>query len=125
MYTREDHMSISKVIAFKYFVVKCVCYISSEQLEPWLVAIIIITGSVRRTQQTHTPRNAVYGDHPFTHSLALKGVNHSTSLVFSQAAAGSSVSQSIIQTMNQTWKKRNAQYIKKEAYSSPRQADNM
>lgn len=53
---------------------------------------------MRRTQQTHTPRNAVYGDHPFTHSLALKGVNHSTSLVFSQAAAGSSVSQSIIQT---------------------------
>jgi len=27
MYTREDHMSISKVIAFKYFVVKCVCAI--------------------------------------------------------------------------------------------------
>lgn len=57
--------------------------------------IIIITGSVRRTQQTHTPRNAVCGDDPFTHSLALKGVNHSTTLVFSQAAAASSVSQSI------------------------------
>ena len=54
-----------------------------------------MTGSVRRTQQTHTPRNAVcVGDHPCTQSLALKGVKHSTTLVFSQAAPASLVSQS-------------------------------
>lgn len=72
---------------------------------------------MRRTQQTHTPRNAVYGDHPFTHSLALKGVNHSTSLVFSQAAAGSLVSQSIIQTTkHEKSKKRKKKQKKRMRY---------